>query len=238
MSFSIIDSLKKTLMVKPHPAGVPFIVVGAIAAALFLSVSKFLFVLFLLFTVFCLYFFRDPVRVTPTKSSLVVSPGDGLVSAVEGDVLLPAEIRGDDTGKYTRISIFLSVLDVHVNRIPIASAVMKKVYKPGKFLNADLDKASEENERCSVLLKTAEGKTLCLVQIAGLIARRIVNELKEGQSIASGARFGIIRFGSRVDLYIPDGVAPLVCVGQRAVGGETVFADFDGREQPRKGTAA
>lgn len=237
MSFSVIDSLKKTLMVKPHPAGVPFIAVGAIAAALFLSVSKLLFVVFLFFTVFCLYFFRDPIRVTPTKSSLVVSPGDGLISAIDGDLLLPAEIRGDDTGKYTRISIFLSVLDVHVNRIPVASAIMKKVYKPGKFLNAELDKASEENERCSVLLKTAEGRTLCLVQIAGLIARRIVNELKEGQSVAAGSRFGIIRFGSRVDLYIPDGVAPLVCVGQRAVGGETVFADFDGREPSRKGTA-
>ncbi len=237
MSFSVIDSLKKTLMVKPHPAGVPFIAVGAIAAALFLSVSKLLFVVFLFFTVFCLYFFRDPIRVTPTKSSLVVSPGDGLISAIDGDLLLPAEIRGDDTGKYTRISIFLSVLDVHVNRIPVASAIMKKVYKPGKFLNAELDKASEENERCSVLLKTAEGRTLCLVQIAGLIARRIVNELKEGQSVAAGSRFGIIRFGSRVDLYIPDGTAPLVCVGQRAVGGETVFADFDGREPSRKGTA-
>ncbi|HTK84251.1 MAG TPA: phosphatidylserine decarboxylase [Patescibacteria group bacterium] len=237
MSFSVIDSLKKTLMVKPHPAGVPFIAVGAIAAALFLSVSKFLFAVFFIFTIFCLYFFRDPVRVTPTKSSLVVSPGDGLVSAIDGDVMLPAEIRGDDTGRYTRISIFLSVLDVHVNRIPIASAVMKKIYKPGKFLNAELDKASEENERCSVLLKTAEGRTLCLVQIAGLIARRIVNDLKEGQSVAAGSRYGIIRFGSRVDLYIPDGVAPLVCVGQRAVGGETVLADFDSREQARKGTS-
>ncbi len=238
MSFSVIDSLKKTLMVKPHPAGIPFIAVGAIAGALFLSVSKVLFVLFLLFTVFCLYFFRDPVRVTPTKSSLIVSPGDGLVSAIDGDVMLPAEIRGEDTGKYTRISIFLSVLDVHVNRIPVASAVMKKVYKPGKFLNAELDKASEENERCSVILKTAEGRTLCLVQIAGLIARRIVNELKEGQSVGAGARFGIIRFGSRVDLYIPDGIAPLVCEGQRAVGGETVLADFDSREPARKGAAA
>jgi phosphatidylserine decarboxylase len=237
MSFSVIDSLKKTLMVKPHPAGVPFIAVGAIAAALFLSVSKFLFAVFFIFTIFCLYFFRDPVRVTPTKSSLVVSPGDGLVSAIDGDVMLPAEIRGDDTGRYTRISIFLSVLDVHVNRIPIASAVMKKIYKPGKFLNAELDKASEENERCSVLLKTAEGRTLCLVQIAGLIARRIVNDLKEGQSVAAGSRYGIIRFGSRVDLYIPDGIAPLVCVGQRAVGGETVLADFDSREQARKGTS-
>lgn len=233
MSFSVIDSLKKTLAVKPHPAGLPFILGGAAATIIFMMFSGGLATVGLIFTLFCLYFFRDPERVTPQKSSLVIAPADGIVSAIDEDVSLPAEMEGD--ARYTRISTFLSVLDVHVNRSPLSGKVLRKVYKPGKFLNADLDKASEENERCSLLMETDEGMKFCVVQIAGLIARRIVNQAEEGSSFAAGSRFGIIRFGSRVDVYIPHGIAPLVCVGQRAVGGETVLADIENKEAARKG---
>ncbi len=184
---------------------------------------------------FCLYFFRDPERVTPQKTSLIVAPGDGIVSGITSGVSLPAEIASESDGKFTRISIFLSVLDVHVNRIPIGGKVVRRQYKGGKFFNAELDKASEENERSAAIIETADGLRICVVQIAGLIARRIVNDMKKDQAVATGARFGIIRFGSRVDVYMPENIAPLVCVGQRAVGGETVLADLDGGEAARTG---
>jgi phosphatidylserine decarboxylase len=158
-----------------------------------------------------------------------------LVSAIVEDVSLPAEIAGGDDTRYTRISTFLSVLDVHVQRSPVSGKVIRKVYAPGKFLNADLDKASEDNERCSLVLETAAGRKICVVQIAGLVARRIINDAREDQNLLAGGRYGMIRFGSRLDVYIPEGISPLVCVGQRAIGGETVFADFDGDEAAREG---
>lgn len=226
MSFSVIDSLKKTLLVKPHPAGIPFIVAGAVVTVLLAALSGELGMVGLVLTLFCVYFFRDPVRVTPQGASLVISPADGIVSAIEEGISLPGEIADPADGSFTRISIFLSVLDVHVNRIPFAGSIIRRAYRPGRFLNADLDKASEENERCSVVIETPAGLKIGLVQIAGLIARRIVNELSEGQAVIAGARFGIIRFGSRVDVYVPAGTPVMVCVGQRAVGGETVLADI------------
>ena len=235
MSFSVIDSLQKAFLIKPHPKGMPFIIGGAAATVVLFLLAEELGILGLIFTLFCLYFFRDPARVVPQKSSLVVAPADGEVTAVEHNVALPAEFGDISHASYTRISIFLSVLDVHVNRIPHAGKISRKIYKPGKFLNADLDKASEENERCSALIETADGKTIGVVQIAGLIARRIVNDLNENDVVTTGHRFGIIRFGSRVDTYIPEGIAALVCVGQRAVGGETVLADLDNSETERKG---
>jgi phosphatidylserine decarboxylase len=235
MSFSMIDSVIKTMMVKPHAAGIPFIIGGAAATVVFAVIVKFLAVIALIFTVFCLYFFRDPERVTPQKASLIVAPGDGVVSAITGGVPLPAEVAGDSQEKFIRISIFLSVLDVHVNRIPIGGKIVRRQYKGGKFFNADLDKASEENERSAAIIETAGGLRICVVQIAGLIARRIINDMKKDQAVETGARFGIIRFGSRVDVYMPENIAPLVCVGQRAVGGETVLADIDGHEPARKG---
>jgi phosphatidylserine decarboxylase len=125
-----------------------------------------------------------------------------------------------------------------VQRSPVGGRIIRKVYSPGKFLNADLDKASEENERCSLVIETAAGRKICVVQIAGLVARRIVNDVREDQDIRAGARYGIIRFGSRLDVYIPEGISPLVCIGQRAIGGETVFADFDSNEQQREGAIA
>lgn len=236
MNESLINTIKKTVLIPPHPAGIPFIGGGVIAAIIFFTFSEFLGILALVFAGFCLYFFRDPERVTPQKSSLVVSGADGEISAIIGDVSLPSEFAGADDGRYTRISTFLSVFDVHVNRSPVSGKIIRKVYSPGKFINADLDKASEDNERCSLLIETPEGHKICVVQIAGLVARRILNDVKEEQDIAAGARYGIIRFGSRVDIYIPEGISPLVCVGQRAIGGETVFADFENDEPARVGS--
>jgi phosphatidylserine decarboxylase len=234
MSFSVIDSLKKAF-VKPHPAGHPFIAGGIIATVVFALFSGFLMTVALIYTLFCLYFFRDPARVAPQKDSLVLAGGDGLISAIVPNVTLPAEIAGGDDRRYTRISTFLSVLDVHVNRNAVSGKIVRKVYVPGKFFNAELDKASEHNERCSYIVETNAGQTVGVVQIAGLIARRILNDVEEGDSIVAGARFGIIRFGSRVDIYVQDGINPLVCVGQRVIGGETILADFENREATRIG---
>ena len=232
---SLLDTIKKTILIPPHPAGLPFIGGGIVLSLIFFSFSHFLGIIALIFSAFCLYFFRDPNRMVPQKNSLVLAPADGLVSMIIEDVSLPSELAGADDGRYTRISTFLSVLDVHVQRVPVGGKVIRKVYSPGKFLNADLDKASEDNERCSLLIETPEGKKICVVQIAGLIARRIINDAKEDQDLQAGARYGLIRFGSRLDVYLPEGVSPLVCVGQRTIGGETVFADFDNDESPREG---
>jgi phosphatidylserine decarboxylase len=235
MAESLWQTVKKTVIVPPHPAGIPFIGGGVIAALIFFAFSEVLGILALIFTVFCLYFFRDPDRITPQKSSLILAGGDGVISGITNDVSLPAEFAGGDDTRYTRISTFLSVLDVHVNRIPVSGKVIRKVYSPGKFINADLDKASEDNERCSLLIETETGQKVCIVQIAGLIARRILNDIREEDTVKAGARLGIIRFGSRIDIYVPEGISPLVCVGQRAIGGETVIADFESDESPRYG---
>lgn len=175
-------------------------------------------------TLWCAYFFRDPERVTPLGEGLVISPADGRVSAIE-TVIPPPEL---DLPRemMTRISIFMNVFDVHVNRSPIAARITKLTYVPGLFVNAELDKASEDNERQALTLQTANGTQLGVVQIAGLIARRIVKFVDEGTSLQAGQRFGLIRFGSRVDVYLPKSVAPLACLGQRAVAGETVLADL------------
>lgn len=179
------------------------------------------------------YFFRDPPRTVPTRDGLVVSPADGIVSLVT-EAVPPAEL-GLGTEPLTRISVFLNVFDVHINRSPVAGSVERVAYHPGKFLNASLDKASTDNERNGLTLKLADGRQIGVVQIAGLIARRIVCHAREGQHLRTGERFGLIRFGSRTDLFLPKGVAPLVAVGQRMVGGETVMADLDSTEGPRRG---
>lgn len=231
----LLETIRKTVLIAPHPAGIPFIGGGLLAALVFAFFSSFLLAVALIFTLFCAYFFRDPDRIVPQKPSLVVSPADGTISLITGDLSLPSEIAGADDGRYTRISTFLSVLDVHVQRFPVGGKIIRKVYTPGKFLNADLDKASEDNERCSVLIETPSGHKVCVVQIAGLIARRILNDAKEEDDARSGERFGIIRFGSRVDVYLPEGISPLVITGQKAIGGETVFADFSSTEPSREG---
>ncbi len=232
---SLLDTIKKTIIVPPHPAGIPFIGGGVVLSLIFFTFSEFLGVVALVFAAFCLYFFRDPERVTPQKSSLVMAAADGEVSAIVADVSLPSELAGGDDTRYTRISTFLSVFDVHIQRAPVSGKIIRKVYSPGKFINADLDKASEDNERCSLIIETDSGHKVCVVQIAGLIARRIINDVREDDPIVAGKRYGIIRFGSRVDIYVPEGISPLVCVGQRAIGGETVFADFEADEAQREG---
>jgi phosphatidylserine decarboxylase len=178
----------------------------------------------LLATVWCIYFFRDPPRLTPQREGLFIAPADGLVTAV-GPAVPPAEL-GMGGEPMMRVSIFLSVFDVHINRIPIDGEVKVVAYHPGKFLSAADDKASDENERQAVSLELADGRTVAVVQIAGLIARRIVCTLRPGQKVRAGERYGIIRFGSRTDLYLPAGVQPLVALGQRMIGGETVMADM------------
>lgn len=178
-------------------------------------------------------FFRDPRRVTPQGDNLVVAPADGLVTLIR-QVDPPRELLQDDgsgvpglpAGPMTRISIFMSVFDVHINRAPIAGSVRRVVYLPGRFLNADLDKASEENERQHVLIERADGRQIAFTQIAGLIARRIVPFVKPGDMIAAGQRVGLIRFGSRVDVYLPAGTEPKVLIGQTTIAGETVLAEL------------
>src|SRR5688500_8916774 len=181
----------------------------------------------------CVYFFRDPWRVTPVRSGLVIAPADGLVTQV-GPAVPPPELElGPDA--MTRISIFLNVLDVHVNRVPAAGRITHVRYRKGKFVNAALDKASEDNERMAVRMSSDQGRDIAFVQIAGLIARRILCTLKEGDVVAAGQRYGLIRFGSRTDVYVPVEWPPLVIVGQRMVGGETVIADARAQEPPRQG---
>ena len=175
-------------------------------------------------TAWCAYFFRDPERVTPLVEGLVISPADGRVSAIENVIPPPELDLPRET--MTRISIFMNVFDVHVNRSPLAARITKLTYVPGLFLNAELDKASEDNERQALTLETADGTKLGVVQIAGLIARRIVKFTNEGENLQAGQRFGLIRFGSRVDVYLPKGVACMACLGQRAIAGETVLADL------------
>ncbi|OYU40218.1 MAG: phosphatidylserine decarboxylase family protein [Pseudorhodobacter sp. PARRP1] len=176
-------------------------------------------------TVWCYYFFRDPKRSVPQGRGLIVSPADGVVSLIERAVPPPELGAGHDA--LTRVSVFMSVFNCHVNRAPIAGRILKMAYRPGKFFNASLDKASEDNERNSLLLELPDGRKLIVVQIAGLVARRIVPFVSEGQALRTGERFGLIRFGSRLDVYLPDGVEPLVALGQTMVGGETVLAELD-----------
>ena len=178
------------------------------------------------------YFFRDPPRVTPQGEQLVVSPADGVVQAI-APRRPPPELELGEAPR-TCISVFLNVFDVHVNRAPIGGRIARLAYHPGRFLNAFDDKASELNERQSLRIETAQGEVFGLVQIAGLIARRIVREVAEGEVVHAGQRVGLIRFGSRCDVYLPDGYAPLVAVGQQALAGETVLAD-GGRNQPPSG---
>lgn len=224
----------KSIFVPIHPAGWMFIAIFAVVS-LGLSIIWSVFGwLGLIATAWCVYFFRDPDRVTPLREGLIVSPADGVVQKIVKCVP-PAELELG-VAERVRISIFLNVFDVHVNRIPIEGSISKMHYHAGKFLNAALDKASEDNERQSIKLTTPDGLTVGLVQIAGLVARRILCDLKENQSVKTGERFGIIRFGSRTDIYLPPDVSPLVIEGQRAVGGETVLADLKGAEPQRVGT--
>lgn len=240
----IISLIRKTLFVPVHPAGWPFIAGFAVLALVLALIADFLGFAGLVLTLWCVYFFRNPARVTPVREGLVISPADGMVSLI-AEVPLPPELddcRGKDEDTLlaaptvTRVSIFLNVFDVHVNRVPVDGDVTKVVYHPGKFLSANLDKASLENERSTVLMKVkGQNTSVAFVQIAGLVARRIICKLSAGQQVKAGELYGLIRFGSRVDIYLPPGAEPLVCVGQRAIGGETVIADLQSGEARRSG---
>ena len=184
-------------------------------------------------TVWCVYFFRNPDRVTPERDGLIISPADGIVQMI--DQAAPPKELGMGEGLRSRVAVFMNVFDVHVNRVPLGGTITALHYRPGKFLNASLDKSSEFNERQSLRLTMSDGRDMAFVQIAGLIARRILCDVTEGQTVKTGERFGMICFGSRVDIYLPEGVEPLVAVGQRSVAGETVFADIRAQEPARTG---
>lgn len=220
---SVLDSIRRAIP-PIHREGLPFIALFAVVTlALFWWLSSFLGWVALGLTAWCAAFFRDPKRVTPLREGLVVAPADGMVSAI-GSALPPPEL-GLGAEALPRISIFMSVFNCHVNRAPVGGRVVKIAYRPGAFLNADLDKASEDNERNGLIIDAA-GQRFGVVQIAGLIARRIVCFVREGDLVAPGQRFGLIRFGSRVDVYLPTGSKPLVALGQTMVAGETVLADL------------
>ena len=220
--------------IKPmHREGIRFLAIAAVLTALMFWLWAPLGWLGLGLTVWVYYFFRDPKRITPTRAGLVVSPADGIVSMIEPAVP-PAEL-GMEEKPLTRISIFMNVFNCHVNRAPVGGEVQAVAYRPGKFLNASLDKASEDNERNSLVIRMEDGRQLAVVQIAGLVARRIVCFVQEGQGLRAGERFGLIRFGSRLDVYLPEGAAPLVCLGQTMVAGETVLADLASDEPARTG---
>ncbi|MDG1281705.1 MAG: phosphatidylserine decarboxylase [Pseudorhodobacter sp.] len=221
-------------VIKPiHREGWRFIpIFGAVALVLF-WVWQPLGWIGLGLTVWCYYFFRDPKRVTPTREGLIISPADGVISLIEPAVP-PAELEMGDK-PMLRVSVFMNVFNCHVNRLPVPGEVTKIAYRPGKFLNASLDKASVDNERNALVVRMDDGRELAVVQIAGLVARRIVCEVPEGARLQAGERFGMIRFGSRLDVYLPDGVEPLVCLGQTMVAGETVLADMTSPEPRREG---
>jgi len=226
---AVTDTLRMVLAA-PHPAGRPFILVGIVAIALGLAVGLWLSWLGVIFTLFCLYFFRDPERVAPGRPEALLAPADGRVVSV-GPAAPPAELGLGPEPRW-RVGIFLSVLDVHVNRVPADGTVTRIAYRHGAFVNAALDKASDDNERNAIAIRLADGREIAVVQIAGLIARRILCDIREGDAVQAGTRFGIIRFGSRTDLYLPEGVRPLVAEGQTMIGGETVVAELSRRADP------
>jgi len=207
-----------------HPEGWRFVGIFATTTFLLYFILLPLFWVGVILTLWCAYFFRDPKRITPTDPDLVVSPADGKVVIVK-KMLPPAELGLSEEELY-RISIFLNVFDVHINRVPVAGVVKSILYHPGKFLNASLDKASDDNERNAVVIETEKGPKVCVIQIAGLIARRIVTFVKQEDHMKPGERFGLIRFGSRADVYLPKGVTPKVMVGQYMIGGESILANL------------
>ena len=215
-----------------HPDGHKFVAAAALATLVFFWLWAPLGWLAAVATAYIAYFFRDPDRVTPMREGLIVSPADGRVSSIE-KMRPPAEL-GLGPEERVRVSVFLSVLDVHINRAPMAGRIIRSVYIPGAFLNAALDKASEDNERRALVIEASNGTQVGVIQIAGLIARRIVTFSREGDSVGTGQRFGLIRFGSRVDTFLPPGRTALVSVGQLAIGGETVLADLKSDEAERE----
>lgn len=221
---NLVDTVKNAF-VPIHREGYKFIAAFAVVTLALGYFSSVLFWIGLILTAWCAYFFRDPERVTPVDDRLVISPADGVVSAV-GPAVPPREL-GMGSGEMTRISVFMDVFSCHVNRAPVRGRIGRIEHRPGKFLNAELDKASTENERNGLVIDSPNGP-VAVVQIAGLVARRILCWAETGNDLAVGERFGLIRFGSRVDVFLPATASPRVAVGQTAVAGETVLAEFGG----------
>lgn len=221
----LLDALK--LVTFPiHKEGYKFIFIFAIATAILALISNFLGLIGLVATLWCIFFFRDPERFVPLEDNAIISPADGVVTRVEYGAEAPEELGYGKT-KFNKVSIFLNVFNVHVNRVPLSGSVTKVVYRPGKFLSANAEDASVENERNSVVVKNSNGTEIVFVQVAGLVARRIISDLKEGQEVVAGQRYGIIRFGSRADLYFPENVEIKSLLGQTMVGGETIIAKIN-----------
>ena len=214
----------------PHPAARPFLVIGAILVLAGLIFASWIAWIGVLFILFCLYFFRDPERFPPPRPGALLAPADGHIVSIA--LAAPPPELGLGIMPRWRVAIFLSVLDVHVNRMPADGTVTRIAYRHGKFLSANLDKASEENERNALAIRLPDGREIAVVQIAGLIARRILCDVKEGDHVQAGGRFGIIRFGSRTDIYLPAGVLPLVSEGQTMIGGESVIAELPSEFEP------
>ena len=218
-----------------HPEGRKFTVIAAFIALLgFLLLPDAVGWLLLGVTIWVATFFRDPIRTTPQDPALIVAPADGLVTMISKVAPPPELVEAGMSGEYSRVSIFMSVFDVHINRTPIAGRIRKIVYVPGKFLNADLDKASEDNERQHFLVEREDGLKIGFTQIAGLVARRIMSFVKEGDNVVAGERIGLIRFGSRVDVYLPAGTGAQVLLGQRTIAGETLLGII-GQDPQRPG---
>jgi phosphatidylserine decarboxylase len=226
----ILESIRRVL-VPIHKEGYPFIAIAAVLAVLLGSWWSPLGWILGIVTLWVCYFFRDPPRVTPIRDGLVVSPADGRVSLIS-TVVPPAELDLPSE-PMVRVSVFMNVFDCHVNRSPVAGRIAQILYTPGLFINAELDKASEDNERNALVIESG-GARIGVVQIAGLVARRIVSFVKEGDSLSAGERFGLIRFGSRLDIYLPANTQVLVGLGQVAVAGETVLADLKANEPARQ----
>ncbi|MBO9465767.1 phosphatidylserine decarboxylase [Tropicibacter sp. R15_0] len=216
--------MRDTFIKPMHPEGIKFVAIFAAITLVLFLIWQPLGWIGVGLTVWCYYFFRDPERVTPDRPGLIISPADGVVSLIEKAVP-PAELGMADE-PLTRVSVFMSVFNCHVNRTPIAGEIKAVAYRPGKFFNASLDKASKDNERNSLRIEMEDGRDLAVVQIAGLVARRIVWWVEPGSKLRTGERFGLIRFGSRLDVYLPDGVQPTVKIGQTMIAGETVLADL------------
>ena len=223
----------KDVLVPINRAGHPFIAIFAVVTALLFMWWDPAGLVGVVLTAWCVYFFRDPDRTTPDAENLVICPADGVVQSVVQAVPPPELELG--TEPMTRVAVFMNVFNVHVNRVPMSGVITAKHYRPGKFFNASLDKASEFNERMSLKVKTEKGVEIAFVQIAGLVARRILCYVDVGRAVEAGERFGLIRFGSRVDIFLPNGVHPLVIEGQTTIAGETVIADIDRNGEPLKG---
>ena len=228
---NILDSIKTSILTPIHPAGIPFIAIFFILAIIIGWIWSPLYYVGFTLTLWCIYFFRNPERVIAENidNNLVIAPADGKI--IEIEEIIPDEEVGLPKNKYIKIGIFMNVFNVHVNRSPMSGTIYKRNYIPGLFFNASLDKASKENERLSLVMNVNNKIKIAFVQIAGLLARRIVNEAQEGNKLVTGQIFGIIRFGSKVDIYIPTGSKINVLKGQTSIAGETILAEINSKKK-------